>query len=120
MNETTKKKPNVLGNATKHYQTQISQMNSFEVPEWEATVYFRPITTLSQEAAVVELVRQNKSVEAMVQTIIQKARHEDGSMMFTKHDKSALMNEVDPHVVMRVAEQINGGGLPKMEELEKN
>lgn len=119
MSEATKK-PNVLGNATKHYQNKIKEMNSFHVKEWECDVYFRSATTLAQESQVIELARQNKTVEAMVVTIINKARHEDGTPMFTKHDKNALMNEVDPAVVLYVAEKINGGALPKMEELEKN
>lgn len=120
MTEQTTTRPNVLGNATKHYQNRIKDMSSFEVPEWETTIYFRPVTTLAQESQVIELARQNKTVEAMVLTIVNKARHEDGTLMFGKHDKVTLLNEVDPNVVLRVAEQINGGALPKVEELEKN
>jgi len=120
MSEQKPKKVNVLGNATKHYQNKIKEMNSFAVPEWDTTIYHRTITTLAQESEVIELARQNKTVEAMVVTIINKARHEDGTKMFTKHDKHTMMNEVDPAVVLRVAEQINGGALPAMEELEKN
>ena len=115
-----KKKVSVLDNATKHYQNQIKEMVDFAVPEWNCRIYHRTVTTLAQESEVIELARQNKTVEAMVTTIINKARHEDGTKMFSKHDKSALMNEVDPAVVLRVAEQINGGALPKLEELEKN
>lgn len=118
MSETNK--PNVLANATAHYQNRIKEMKSFEVPEWGVTIHYRPVTTLAQESQVIELARQNKTVEAMVVTIINKARHADGTPIFSKHDKAALLNEVDPNVVLRVAEQINGGALPKVEELEKN
>lgn len=114
------KKINVLERATKHYQNQIKEMNSFYVPEWDITIYHRNVSSLAQEAQVIELTRQNKTVEALVTTIINKARNEDGSSMFSKHDKNALMNEADPLVVLRIAEQINGGALPKQEELEKN
>ena len=113
-------KINVLQNATAHYQNRIKEMNSFDVPEWGCKIYYRPVTTLAQESQVIELARQNKTVEAMVVTIINKARHEDGKAMFTKHDKAALLNEVDPNVVLRIAEQINGGKLPTVEEIEKN
>ena len=114
------KKPNVLAKAAEHYQNRIKEMNSFHVPEWDVTIFYRPVTTLAQESQVIELARQNKTVEAMVVTIINKARHEDGTPMFGKHDKAALMNEVDPNVVLRIAERINGGALPTMEEIEKN
>lgn len=118
MSETNK--PNVLAKATEHYANRIKDMLSFDVPEWGCKIYYRPVTTLAQESQVIELARQNKTVEAMVLTIINKARHEDGTTMFNKHDKATLMNEVDPSVVLRIAEQINGGALPKIEELEKN
>lgn len=114
------KKTSVLDRATKHYAAQIKSMNSFEVPEWDTVIYYRPVSSLAQEAQVIELTRQNKTVEALVLTILNKARNEDGSLMFSKHDKNALMNEADPVVVLRIAEQINGGGLPKQEEIEKN
>lgn len=113
-------KPSVIGKATEHYQNRIKEMSSFEVPEWNTTIYFRSTTTLAQESQVIELARQNKTVEAMVLTIMNKARHEDGTIMFSKHDKAALLNEVDPAVVLRIAEKINGGALPKLEDLEKN
>lgn len=119
MSETTTKL-NVLAKATEHYANRIKEMNSFEVPEWDCKIYYRPVTTLAQESQVIELARQNKTVEAMVVTIINKARHEDGTPMFNKHDKVTMLNEVDPNVVLRIAEQINGGALPKIEELEKN
>ena len=115
-----KKKTSVLDKAKGHYQAQIKEMNSFEVPEWETTIYFRKVTNLAQEAEVVELTRRNKTVEAMVTTIVNKARDEDGKPIFTKHDKATLLNEVDPAVILRIAEKINGGALPKVEELEKN
>jgi hypothetical protein len=95
-------------------------MHNFEVPEWDVTIYHRPVTTLAQESEVIELARQNKTTEAMVVTIINKARHEDGTPMFSKHDKATLLNEVDPNVILKIAEKINGGALPRPEELEKN
>jgi len=112
--------PNVLQKATQHYQNQIKNMSSIDVPEWDTKIWFRPVTTLALEAQVIDLAKKDKTVEAMVVTIINKARHEDGTLMFNKHDKTALMNEVDPKVILRIAEKINGGALPKPEELEKN
>lgn len=111
----------VIQKATSHYQNQIAgEMRSFEVPEWETTIYYRPLSTLKQEAEVVELTKQGKSVEALVVSIIAKARDAEGKLLFSKHDKHALMNEVDPNVILRVANQINGGDLPSIEDIEKN
>lgn len=116
----SEQKKSVLERATAHYQDRIKNMASFEVEEWGVTIYHRPVSTLAQEAEVIELARRNKTTEAMVVTIINKARDENGKAMFSKHDKAALMNEVDPAVILKIAERINGGAMPNVEELEKN
>jgi len=89
---------------------------------WQYKAPFSPSDVLEEYTRPVYIRENgnNKTVEAMVVTIINKARHEDGTAMFSKHDKATLLNEVDPNVVLRVAEKINGGALPKMEEIEKN
>lgn len=116
-----KKTVNVLSNATKHYKAQIAgDMNNFEVPEWDTTIYYRTVTNLKAETEIVELSRQGKSTEALVMSIINKARKEDGSLMFSKHDKDTFMNEVDPKVVLRVASKLNGDPLPQVSEVAKN
>ena len=115
------KKVNVLSKATKHYKAQIAgDMNNFEVPEWDTTIYYRTVTNLKAETEIVELSRQGKSTEALVMSIINKSRNEDGSMMFNKHDKSVFMNEVDPKVILRVASRLNGDPLPEVSEVVKN
>lgn len=53
-------------------------------------------------------------------SIINKARDEEGNLLFSKHDKSTFLNEVDPNVILNVASKINGGDLPTIEEIEKN
>lgn len=119
--EVKKDKVNVLKNATAHYKNQIAgKLNSFEVPEWNCTIYYRSIQSLRAESEVVELTKAGKSTEALVASIINKARDEDGQLMFSKHDKATFMNEVDPNIIIRVAAKINGGDLPDVGELEKN
>ena len=116
-----KKKVNVLKNATAHYKSQISgSMASFDVPEWDTKIYYRTVQSLRAESEVVELTKSGKSTESLVMSIINKARDEDGKLMFTKHDKATFMNEVDPNVIIRVAAKINGGDLPEVGEIEKN
>lgn len=114
-----KKKPNVLDRATAHYQSQLKTMKEYYVEEWDITIYWRATSSLAAEAEVVELTRANKSIEALVTSIINKARHEDGSLMFNKHDKAKLMKEVDPQVVLRISSVLNGGD-PSVGEVEKN
>lgn len=115
-----KRQQSVLERATSHYKTKVTgELESFEVPEWETTIYFRNVQSLKSEAEIVELTRQGKSVEALVMSIINKARNQDGSLMFSKHDKNTFLNEVDPQVVLRIANQLNTP-MPALDEVEKN
>lgn len=46
----------VLDKAKNHYQTILSGgLQSIEVPEWETTIYFKPITNFSVEQKIIEL-----------------------------------------------------------------
>lgn len=115
------KKSNVLQKATSHYQAQLTgSMKKVHVPEWECDVYYRTVSSLKNEADVVELTKAGKTVEALVVSIINKARDQEGNLLFSKHDKATLMNEVDPNVILRLATDMNGADIDTMEEIEKN
>jgi hypothetical protein len=112
----------VLEKATSHFREKISgSMKSIKVPEWECEIWFKPANTLREESKLVELAQQGKTVEALVETLIIKARNEDGSKMFAMPDKMTFMNEVDPNVLIRVVSEMNGvSALSNMEDAEKN
>lgn len=117
----TEKKISPIQKATSHYKNQISGgLSSFHVKEWDLTIYHRNTQSLRAEAEVVELSRQGKTVEALVMSIINKARDEDGKLLFNRHDKDTFMNEVDPTVVLWVANKLNNLQMPSVEEIEKN
>lgn len=106
---------------TNHFRGQLGgALKKHTVEEWGLEVYYRPITTLKQEAKIVELSTQGKSVEALVETIIMKALDADGKPIFKSLDKVTLMNEADPKVVLDLARVLNGSDLPEIEEVEKN
>ena len=93
----------ILEKATAHFRNQISgEMKSVDVPEWETKIYFKTVTSLKEEGKVLELSQQGRSVEALVESLVIRARNEDGSRMFTMADKMILMNEVDPKVLIRI------------------
>lgn len=110
----------VLEKATAHFRNKINgDMRKISVPEWDCTIWVKNSATLREESKILELSQQGKSVEALVESIIVKARNEDGSKMFSMPDKMIFMNEVDPAVIIRVAAEINNVELP-MDEVEKN
>jgi hypothetical protein len=113
----------VLDKATAHFRNQISgEMKSIEVPEWETKVYFKTASSLKDEGRVLELTQQGKTVEALVEGLIIKARNEDGTKMFTVADKAVLLNEVDPKILIKVVSAINSVSEDELdlENAEKN
>jgi len=112
-----------LEKATAHFRNKISgEMKYIEVPEWETKIWFKTTITLKEQSKLVELSQQGKTVEALVESLIVKARNEDGSKMFTPMDKVVFLNEVDPDVIIRVVGEINAGSMDNeaLDVVEKN
>jgi hypothetical protein len=98
----------VIERATSHFRKQVSgEMKKIHVPEWDCEIYFKTALTLREQGKLVELSTQGKQVEALAESLILKARNQDGSKMFTVADKATLLNEVDPAVIIRVVGEIN-------------
>ena len=98
----------ILDKATAHFRTRIGgEMKKISVPEWECDVYFKASTNLREQAKLIELSQQGKTVEALVENLIIKARNEDGTKMFNMPDKMVLMNEVDPSIIIRIVAEMN-------------
>ena len=111
----------ILNNATAHFRTKLGgELRSIDVPEWGSRIWYKPITTLKEQSKLVELAQQNKTVEALVETLIMKARNEDGSKMFTMPDKVVFMNEVDPAIIIRVVGEMNDKIDSEDDEAAKN
>ena len=112
----------VLDKATAHFRTRIGgEMKSITVPEWDCKIWFKASTTLREQSKLIELSQSGKQVEALVESLIVKARNEDGTKMFAMPDKMILMNEVDPNVIIRVVGEINNANAEEsLDEVEKN
>ena len=112
----------VLDKATSHFRAKISgDMKKISVPEWECDIYFKPTLTLKEQGKLVELASQGKQVEALVESLVVKARNADGTKMFNMADKVTLMNEVDPNVIILVVGEINSANEEEtLEAVEKN
>ena len=113
----------VLDKATSHFRNKLNEdMQSIFVPEWDCKIYFKTVVTLREQSRLIELASQGKQVEALVESLIVKARNEDGSKMFAMADKMTMLNEIDPNVIIRVVGEINGAADQEtgMEAVEKN
>jgi hypothetical protein len=113
----------VLEKATAHFREKISgELKYIEVPEWECKIYFKNSISLREQSKLIELAQQGKTTEALVESLIVKARNEDGTKMFTMPDKVTMMNEVDPSVLIRIVGEINEATSQEsdLEKVEKN
>ena len=111
----------ILEQATAHFRNKISgDMKSIVVPEWgDSEIFYKEANTLQEESRLLMLAQQGKTVEALVETLITKARNKDGTKMFKMTDKPTFMNEVDPTVLIRVCGEMNSNN-DNLEFVEKN
>lgn len=113
----------VIEKATAHFRNKVGQqLRKIEVKEWDTTIYFKPTMTLKEQSGIIELTNTGKTVEALVETLIVKARNEDGSKMFLPADRVIMMNEIDPNVLIRVVGEMNmaSAEINDLEAVEKN
>lgn len=105
----------------KHYHRQIGgELQKLNVPEWDMDIYYRPTYSFQDESKIIELQTQGKVVDALVKSLVIKARDKDGKRIFTDADEINLMNEADPTVITRVCAVINNASIkPDPKELEK-
>jgi len=111
-----------LDKITTHFRNKLGgELKSITVPEWELTIYFKETITLKEQSKLIELATGGKTTEALVETLITKARNQDGTRMFQASDKVVFMNEVDPQVLIRVVGEINNYDVESASgDIEKN
>ena len=111
----------VLEKAKSHMRDKIGAglKGPIAVPEWETEVFYKPATTFHQESKVIELQQAGKTVEALVQTLINRALDKDGKHMFRLADKQDLMRGVDPTVILRIISDMNDEDYDDGENLEE-
>lgn len=111
----------VLEKAKAHMREKIGAglKGPISVPEWETEIWYKPATTFHQESKVIELQQQGKTVEALVQTLINRSLDENGKNIFKLADKQDLMRGVDPAVILRVISEMNDEDSYDGENLEQ-
>lgn len=111
-----------LNKITAHFRNKIAgEMKKLAVEEWGMDIYYKTTATLQEQSKIIELAQKGSTVEALVETLIMKARDKDGNKIFKSADKTVLMNEADPDVLIRVVGQLNSViDMETPEQVEKN
>lgn len=96
---------------------------SFEVPEWDLTIYTDPLTV--RERSQIFKAADQGGLEYQVETLILKAKDADGKPIFGPHDRITLLSKADPAVVERAAGLIIAQDLipnpnKEVDEIKKN
>jgi hypothetical protein len=111
---------NVMNNITGHFKEKLSGgLQKITVPEWKTDIYYKAAYPFSVESKIISLQQAGKTVEALVESLITKALDPEGKPMFTKYDKTTLMNEADPATLLRVCGELNNA-VADYEEIAKN
>jgi len=99
----------IIDKVESHFQEVLGKglQGPIEVPEWDTKLWWKPTTTLAEESVIMELTQKNKTTEALVMSLIIRAKNEDGTAAFDKADKIKLMRVADPQVVLRVIGEMN-------------
>jgi len=110
----------VMNNITGHFKERLAGgLKKITVPEWKTDIYYKGAYPFAVESKIIALQQQNKTVEALVESLILKALNPDGKPLFNRMDKNTLMNEADPAVLLKVCSELNNA-TTDYEEIAKN
>jgi hypothetical protein len=101
----------ILKQAKSHFHSlNTGEMDSIDVPEWNTTIYWKKGgLNFAQQSKIIELTQQGKTAEALVEMLILRALTEDGKKVFKPVEKTEIMREVDPNVIMKVVTAMGEG-----------
>jgi hypothetical protein len=110
----------IKDNIKTHFKDKLAgEMRKMTIDEWKTDIYYKNTYSFAVESKIISLQQQNKTVEALVESIILKALDPDGKPLFTTGDRNMLMYEADPSVLLRVAGNLNSA-TSEYEEVGKN
>ena len=102
----------VIDRAKTHFSEQLNgDAVVVEAPEWldddgsPTLIYVLPMTM--EERSKIYKHSSVNSLEALVETLLQRARGADGKLLFSFADRVHLMRKVDPVVIERVVIEMN-------------
>ena len=76
---------------------------SIEIPEWDTTVFWNiGGQNFASQNKIMELTNAGKTAEALVEMLIMRSLGEYGKKMFRPMDKTEIMREVDPNMILKI------------------
>lgn len=102
----------ILANAKRHLKEGKSDLQHLEVPEWgddtgPAVIYYYPVMSCAEKSQVLT-AHDKDPIDALVMTLILRARNEQGEKLFRPVQRQELRRSMDSNVLARVVEHIEG------------
>ena len=108
----------VIEKAVSSYREKMSQgLQSIEVPEWGSTIYYGALTLSDQEK--INKYASTGSIHTIVETLIVRARDEEGKKLFAATDRTQLNESVDLEVLQDIVKAMNKKSEGSIEEAKK-
>lgn len=94
----------IMEAASRHYKALGTR--SIEVPEWECTLYFKPVTLTEQQEIMREAANGGGLEYAYAKAIISKVTDKDGNKLFDLSHQVYLLKASYAAVTQRIGEEI--------------
>jgi len=121
MTDTVKQKQSAMEMAMGHFKEKLGgKLMKYHSDDWGFDIYYKATSSLAVENRIMSLQQQNKTAEALVESIISKALDKDGEALFKTTDRARFLHEVDPNVIIKVATVLNNANAETVEEIVKN
>lgn len=99
------KKQSVIATLQDDYKKKLSaSMKSHEVSDLGITIYWKPENMAQRARYYSGLLKSD--ISAFVDVVIHRALNVQGGRMFKEADKNVLLKEVDPEILMEMANAI--------------
>lgn len=112
----------LLDNAIRHFAESVdNELFKVDVPEWDGAVWFKAVSSMNGVAyQQYYKAVSDPGFDSLVEVLILRSRKEDGTRMFTRADRTKLMNNVSPDVVTRIVNEMSAIDNTQAEAVKKN
>lgn len=109
----------VLEQAKQHFAARLEEgLRRIDVPEWGCSIWFRPVMTMRQKAAISRAMDAPEGGVAacVLEALVQRALDAEGKVLFRAADRFELMRNVDADVIDRVVTEMSRGTIETTED----
>jgi hypothetical protein len=95
--------------ALAHFAAQRQSLTEIKIPEWECSIFYYPVMSFEERAAIASCFQNDGrfSAETIIESLMQRARDENGVRLFRPVARDSLRKEYDPQILERIVLTMN-------------